>query len=526
MLAVLWLSAAALAQALPVVGDGENLWIVLGTDDSTHILQRSELDDANRVFKAPAMPGRLTPGGVAAGDDCLWLVSEKRTVQSMAIDAHPDPGRLPFGPLRMEQQLPQHEALLAFGAVASGPWALLRVEDQASLDRIDSGLTEAEAAARADTQPSASQPATQRAAAGAVRADRLVRLEQNRWEKADLPEDWPGRGKAWIVAESIRDDRPLLLARPTAGAPELWIYRAADKGWNKTVHKLDSRGDIIPLGVDGQLILARPAAGKSKGVTLDLLIVRPEGIHRFGSISLGLEKDSAWGVAPAGQTIALVAAQGKKLRWTRRNLMNEELTPPSPLEEREAQSLFDRTGLPLQFIMMGLALILIMSLVWRRGGDAGKITVPEGFESADLVRRCVAALIDLAIPAAVVVYFWQVQPGDLAARWYSATPTWETIQPNLVVIGLLILHTTISELFTARTLGKVMLGLRVMSVDGKPPNIWQVLARNLLKSFDLLAWPLLVLPLVRPHGQRLGDIVARTLVVTPVSPDSEDQDEG
>lgn len=525
VLIVLGWCMAAVAQTLPVAGDGENLWIVLNADDSIQIYQRNEFDSTNRVLRAPAFSGRLAPGGIAVGNDCLWLVSDKLTVQSLLIDLHPQLGKTPLALPRMEQQLPRHEALVAFGAVESGPWALVRVEDQASLDRIDSGMTEAEVAAQAASQPAASQPTTQRATPGVVRADRLLRLEQNRWNKVELPKDWPARGKAWIVAESNHDEKPLLLTAPAGDESELWLYRATQTDWQKSVFTLEGTRDIVPLGVDGQLVLARQTEDKNAGVTLELLIVRPEGIRRFGSISMVVPKDAIWGVTTAGQTIALISAQSKKLQWTRKNLMNEVVTPPSPLEEDTSLSIFGK-GVPMQLMMMGLAMILIAALVWRRGGDGGKITLPDGYESADLVRRFIAALIDMAIPVAIVTYFQQISPLDLVSNWYYAMPSLETLQSNLAIIGLLILHTTISEMFTARTLGKMMLGLRVVSVDGKPPNIWQVLFRNLLKICDLLAWPLLVLPLVRPHGQRLGDILARTLVVTPISPDREDQDDG
>ncbi|MCC7193398.1 MAG: RDD family protein [Phycisphaeraceae bacterium] len=519
-----WCMAAA-AQTLPVAGDGENLWIALNADDSIQVYQRNEFDAANRVLKAPSFSGRLAPEGIAVGNDCLWLVSDKLTVQSMPLNLHPQPGKLPLELPRMEQQLPRHEALVAFGAVQSGPWALVRVEDQASLDRIDSGMTEAEVATQAASQPAASQPTTQRTSPGVVRADRLLRLEQNRWNKVELPNDWPARGKAWIVAESSQDEKPLLLTAPAGEDSELWLYRPTQTDWQKSVFTLEGSRDIIPLGVDHQLVLARPVEDKSAGVTLELLIVRPEGIRRFGTISMVVPKDAVWGVTTAGQTIALISAQGKKLLWTRKNLMNEEVAPASPLEEDNQVLLFGK-GVPMQLMMMGLAMVLVAALVWRRGGDGGKITLPDGYESADLVRRFIAAMIDMAIPVAIVAYYQQIAPIDLVSSWYYALPSLETLQSNLAVIGLLLLHTTISEMFTARTLGKMMLGLRVVSVDGKPPNIWQVLCRNLLKSCDLLAWPLLVLPLVRPHGQRLGDILARTLVVTPISPDREDQDGG
>ena len=59
-----------------------------------------------------------------------------------------------------------------------------------------------------------------------------------------------------------------------------------------------------------------------------------------------------------------------------------------------------------------------------------------------------------------------------------------------------------------------MFGLRVTCLDGTTPKHWQIIVRNLLKAFDLIAYPLLLLPMLRPSRQRLGDLVARTIVVS------------
>jgi uncharacterized RDD family membrane protein YckC len=94
--------------------------------------------------------------------------------------------------------------------------------------------------------------------------------------------------------------------------------------------------------------------------------------------------------------------------------------------------------------------------------------------------------------------------------------------PGLTAMGLFVLHTGLAELFTARSLGKALLGLRVLEVKGAAPGWGQMLARNAMKLFELVAWLLLVLPLVSPHRQRLGDVVARTLVVrrAPEAPEA------
>src|SRR5581483_6764373 len=75
-----------------------------------------------------------------------------------------------------------------------------------------------------------------------------------------------------------------------------------------------------------------------------------------------------------------------------------------------------------------------------------------------------------------------------------------------------------------RTLGKWIFGLRVASLDGKPPTRGQFLTRNLLRVVDagLYFLPALLVPF-SPLRQRPGDTAAGTVVVSG-SPDPEAAD--
>ncbi|NJL31861.1 MAG: RDD family protein [Phycisphaerales bacterium] len=112
-----------------------------------------------------------------------------------------------------------------------------------------------------------------------------------------------------------------------------------------------------------------------------------------------------------------------------------------------------------------------------------------------------------------------------AVDWFTGLDQWpgratgmDNMLPGALAIGLYVLHTGLSELFTGRTLGKMICGLRVVNLQGQPPHLWQVLGRNALKVLDLVAWPLLILPIISPQRQRLGDMMAKTLVVMPTPP--------
>jgi len=66
------------------------------------------------------------------------------------------------------------------------------------------------------------------------------------------------------------------------------------------------------------------------------------------------------------------------------------------------------------------------------------------------------------------------------------------------------------------TLGKRLLGLQVIMADGAPLSWTAAVARNLLRVVDMLPFGYalgLLSSFIDPHGRRLGDLVAGTLVV-------------
>ncbi|MEM6765155.1 MAG: RDD family protein [Bacteroidota bacterium] len=76
-------------------------------------------------------------------------------------------------------------------------------------------------------------------------------------------------------------------------------------------------------------------------------------------------------------------------------------------------------------------------------------------------------------------------------------------------------------LFNGRTVGKLILGLQVIRLDGAPPTVSAYLLRWMLRLVDVWLGSLLLLPglpgvvtmAVNKKGQRLGDIVAATTVI-------------
>lgn len=134
------------------------------------------------------------------------------------------------------------------------------------------------------------------------------------------------------------------------------------------------------------------------------------------------------------------------------------------------------------------------------------------YDSDVVGRRIVAALIDVV--AMVVLFF-------VMALVFGGIDTDDGFSVELndgpaVLYGALNLaYYIIFEALTASTPGKMIMGLRVVKIDGTYG--WgSSLVRNLLRIVDALPFLYLVGLItiaVTKRNQRLGDLAARTLVV-------------
>jgi uncharacterized RDD family membrane protein YckC len=91
-------------------------------------------------------------------------------------------------------------------------------------------------------------------------------------------------------------------------------------------------------------------------------------------------------------------------------------------------------------------------------------------------------------------------------------------KPLLIAMIGVIAHTTIAELLLARSVGKLLLGLRVVTIDGRKPTPGAIVVRNLLRIVDLTLYFPLFMILYSPLRQRVGDIAAGTVVVRGDAP--------
>jgi uncharacterized RDD family membrane protein YckC len=124
-----------------------------------------------------------------------------------------------------------------------------------------------------------------------------------------------------------------------------------------------------------------------------------------------------------------------------------------------------------------------------------------------------AALIFLSWMTGFFVYSYQ---GDLLRRWQGLSALGQFLLVAAVLATGWGWDVAWELLAGGRTPGKRAMGLRVVRTDGAPVGLAESLGRNLLRVVEL---PLCYAPAILavafgPRRQRLGDLVAGTLVVS------------
>ena len=205
------------------------------------------------------------------------------------------------------------------------------------------------------------------------------------------------------------------------------------------------------------------------------------------------------------------------------SLRGETLTEPRTLEPTAVSPWEGRADYMLLIGVMVVAVSLTL-MSWRQAARFEQLDI-EGAEPADLLRRFSAAAVDLAVPGLIVMAVFGMGPIELSERWPPQPEglTWTQMIPVGCLVALFLLHTIISEAITGRSLGKLLLGLAVCDYRGETPSFARTAGRGVLKVLDLVLWMLIILAIVTPARQRLGDLVAGTLVVRPGENDPESE---
>ncbi len=118
-------------------------------------------------------------------------------------------------------------------------------------------------------------------------------------------------------------------------------------------------------------------------------------------------------------------------------------------------------------------------------------------------RRIIAHIIDIIISFTITLAIPELSRAILLISY-----GYVVLFLNAFII--LIIYSTLAEGFLGFTIGKLLLGLKVISIDDEPMSITKSFGRNMFRFLDAL---LLYIPAFL-WWQRIGDMVVSTIVVS------------
>jgi uncharacterized RDD family membrane protein YckC len=137
---------------------------------------------------------------------------------------------------------------------------------------------------------------------------------------------------------------------------------------------------------------------------------------------------------------------------------------------------------------------------------------------AQMPVRALSAFIDLTvvfIAYTIGIVLWAATLSDLDAALSAAVLVIFTV---LAIVGYPLIFETATR---GRSLGKMALGLRVVSDDGGPERFRQALFRALAGVIEIWTFaggPAVICSMLSPRGKRIGDVFAGTMVISERAP--------
>jgi len=342
---------------------------------------------------------------------------------------------------------------------------------------------------------------------------RLLQLRGRQWH--DIPMPQVPRPDAWQLGTAGADGRVLILIggpdRP--GGPATVHRRNAEGAWSAGEVPVASQRlrSLARVGPQVALIMdAEPAPG------VEIAYMRPDMLLPLARFA---PPGGRWSVQGVRDGLRLIgqATQGEvtisRIDPISGEVGSRQVMRPQPLM---AGRVLHRPVL----LALGITALMVIVLFKPRG-SAAPVVLPVNMVTLGPLPRLMAVAVDLGVSGVVSLIVFRCPPVELF-WWPLWTADLSASAPFLVMIGLTVLHSTLTELIAACTLGKKLVRAKVVTAEGARPSARAIFARNALKVIVLLIPVLAVFAVLTPHLQGLGDQVARTVVVRE---QTEDEDE-
>ncbi|MCP4245653.1 MAG: hypothetical protein GY778_01260 [bacterium] len=358
----------------------------------------------------------------------------------------------------------------------------------------------------------------------------IARYERGRWYyERDGPKELLQQRPAHLV---VGGGVVHLLLAAEGSSGNIDYLRSTPADWSQPQRIAEVRFDEILAAAatdDGVALLVRPA--RSGG--------------RISRLRLPADGEAAvWGAALDGTGQAVAAAvcrdqvgvaflgQSDEVRvgWWPLNGGGPAVAP-EPVEALapRAEPWTRHTLGPIAFAL--LAVILVAVFVRRRESLTVAAPLGRGQMLARFSRRFLALALDglISLPVTALAASpmapvgpdgaWELpQDGGLFA-WL--TPEWLLVY--IAAVGAYVVYAVVFETAMEATPGKRVLGCRVVTEQGERCRFRAILLRNLIRLVELFPAfelaPAIILVLLTRNRQRLGDLIAKTVVVETSSVD-------
>lgn len=475
--------AAAAAPPMLVAADGEHAWIVIeespveqGKSESSAVCQVVHFtaaegpEKSQLIIKLPRWPEAIT-----SLDRQLWLVFPpmdalvpSRDVVSLRIEHDPAKKRwfpIPSGHLEVLASLPREATFTGIVATDGGLFAVVHPKD-APQELLVLG-------------PTTWKPVG--------------------WEASFDPSTEVVLGRA----ASVRG-RALVIGQPQADRERIFVWDAVE--W--TTHEIAS--DNLPLrgfvAVDGGSIAVR-ANNRNDAVL---------GYLREGGRVAPLAEVSS--LAASWQVVSMVDGPWVVDRKADQYRLRHIAPIVGTVGEPRVVTIHEGGVDWLQWPLAGMAIVafLIVVLFMRPFIERAVSDPSPTLRPLPVMRRVAGLIFDLIPGAVIVMVAFKLTPDSFAESFVSIRA--DDALPALIVIFVLVVHTGISEVVWGTSLGKRMVGGKVVALDGLPATRLQRALRVAAKAVVLLLPLMGLLVFLDPLHRGLPELVSRTVVVVARRP--------
>ncbi len=493
-----------------IAADGERCWLVLPPRDADRITRLVisigvAKHPINGVWYAtpPGNPRVLPPGptepevaGITAGRDEVLLVfrPSQRGVRGVSRPDRPAPAAEKSESVPAEKATPKKRR----------PSVIPQIDvDQGGVIRFARpGGRVWESMASPDGFENASEVLTGRVDHRSERSPAIVwRTADGLWQESRFDSEEPtSEGSTWQSMEII-------------GVTGMPFALEAIPGRTMLATRADDGlvvSDLIPE-VPGSPAGTAGRGDLESGATLRTLARipkgKPAGLRGAGMV---LTSSGPWLVGVAGNAVEIVSIDRADGR----------VADPVVAVEVEAE------GSLVQYPIIGIVMMsaFFAAFLLRPGIEKAPVVPDPGLIPLGFARRAAGLCIDLAPGAMAAVVIYGLEPAVflsdvLDGRLSTASPLLAMV---LIATGL----SGVLEILTGRSIGKWLVGGRILALDGSPATRLQRGLRAVLKLAVLLFWPLAIFGLFEPLGRGIPELLTRTVIASghQVPNESEDSD--